>query len=27
VDFEAGAELPELKVTPDKYLGVRYAGA
>lgn len=27
MDFEAGAELPELKVTPDKYLGVRYAGA
>jgi len=27
MDFEAGAELPELKVTPDKYLTVRYAGA
>ncbi len=27
MDFEEGAELPELEVTPDKYLGVRYAGA
>jgi acyl dehydratase len=27
VDFEEGAKLPELKVTPDKYLGVRYAAA
>jgi acyl dehydratase len=26
-DFEPGAELPELKVTPDRYLTVRYAGA
>jgi acyl dehydratase len=25
--FEPGAELPELKVTPDRYLTVRYAGA
>ncbi len=25
--FEAGQELPELKVTPDRYLTVRYAGA
>ena len=25
--FEPGAELPELIVTPDKYLTVRYAGA
>jgi acyl dehydratase len=25
--FESGAELPELKVTPDRYLTVRYAGA
>lgn len=27
MDLETGAELPELKVTPDKYLTVRYAGA
>ena len=27
MDLEAGAELPELRVTPDKYLTVRYAGA
>jgi len=27
VDFVERAELPELKVTPDKYLTVRYAGA
>jgi acyl dehydratase len=26
-DFEPGRELPELKVTPDRYLTVRYAGA
>jgi acyl dehydratase len=26
-DLKAGAELPELRVTPDKYLTVRYAGA
>ncbi|MBB4663953.1 MaoC/PaaZ C-terminal domain-containing protein [Conexibacter arvalis] len=25
--FEPGAELPELKTTPDRYLTVRYAGA
>jgi acyl dehydratase len=25
--FEPGQELPELKVTPDRYLTVRYAGA
>ncbi len=25
--MEAGEELPELKVTPDRYLTVRYAGA
>ena len=25
--FESGAELPELKVTPDRYATVRYAGA
>jgi acyl dehydratase len=25
--FEPGAELPELKVTPDRYATVRYAGA
>jgi acyl dehydratase len=25
--FEPGAALPELRVTPDKYLTVRYAGA
>ena len=27
MDFEPGQELPELKVTPDRYLTVRYAGA
>jgi acyl dehydratase len=27
VDLKAGAEIPELRVTPDKYLTVRYAGA
>ena len=26
-EYTAGAELPELKVTPDKYLTIRYAGA
>jgi len=26
-DFQAGAAIPELRVTPDKYLTVRYAGA
>jgi acyl dehydratase len=26
-DFTAGAELPELTVTPDRYVTVRYAGA
>jgi acyl dehydratase len=25
--FEPGDELPELKITPDRYLTVRYAGA
>jgi acyl dehydratase len=25
--FEPGADLPELKVTPDRYVTVRYAGA
>jgi acyl dehydratase len=25
--FEPGAELPELKITPDRYVTVRYAGA
>jgi acyl dehydratase len=25
--FEQGQQIPELKVTPDKYLTVRYAGA
>jgi acyl dehydratase len=25
--FEPGQELPELKVTPDRYLTIRYAGA
>ncbi|MDE3069270.1 MAG: hypothetical protein KGJ43_00895 [Acidobacteriota bacterium] len=25
--LQAGAEIPELRVTPDKYLTVRYAGA
>jgi acyl dehydratase len=27
VDWQAGAQIPELRVTPDKYLTVRYAGA
>ena len=27
MEFTAGADLPELTVTPDKYLTVRYAGA
>lgn len=26
-DFSSGAQIPELRVTPDKYLTVRYAGA
>jgi len=26
-DLQAGSAIPELKVTPDKYLTVRYAGA
>jgi acyl dehydratase len=26
-DLEAGAQIPELRITPDKYLTVRYAGA
>jgi acyl dehydratase len=26
-ELEPGAELPELRVTPDRYLTVRYAGA
>jgi acyl dehydratase len=26
-DLAAGAEIPEVRVTPDKYLTVRYAGA
>jgi acyl dehydratase len=26
-DLEPGAEIPELRITPDKYLTVRYAGA
>lgn len=26
-DFSEGASLPELRVTPDKYLALRYAGA
>jgi acyl dehydratase len=26
-DLDAGAEIPELRNTPDKYLTVRYAGA
>jgi acyl dehydratase len=26
-DFEVGSHIPELRVTPDKYLTVRYAGA
>ena len=27
MDFQPGSELPELKVTPDRYVTVRYAGA
>ena len=27
MDFDVGAQLPELKVTPDRYLTIRYAGA
>src|ERR1700681_2532988 len=26
-DFQAGAEIPRVSVTPDKYLTIRYAGA
>jgi acyl dehydratase len=26
-DLQAGAAIPELRITPDKYLTVRYAGA
>jgi acyl dehydratase len=26
-NLQAGAQIPELKITPDKYLTVRYAGA
>jgi acyl dehydratase len=26
-DWQVGAQIPELRVTPDKYLTVRYAGA
>jgi acyl dehydratase len=26
-DLQTGAEIPELRITPDKYLTVRYAGA
>ncbi len=26
-DLSTGAQIPELKITPDKYLTVRYAGA
>jgi acyl dehydratase len=26
-EFEAGSKIPELRVTPDKYLTARYAGA
>lgn len=26
-EWEAGAQIPELRVTPDKYLTIRYAGA
>jgi acyl dehydratase len=26
-DLQAGGEIPELRITPDKYLTVRYAGA
>jgi acyl dehydratase len=26
-NLDAGAEIPELRITPDKYLSVRYAGA
>jgi acyl dehydratase len=27
VDFQTGAQVPEVRVTPDKYLTARYAGA
>jgi acyl dehydratase len=27
VDLQPGAQIPEVRVTPDKYLTVRYAGA
>jgi acyl dehydratase len=27
VDLEVGAQIPEVRVTPDKYLTARYAGA
>jgi acyl dehydratase len=27
VELQTGSEIPELKVTPDKYLTLRYAGA
>ncbi|WP_354697600.1 hypothetical protein DSM112329_03235 [Paraconexibacter sp. AEG42_29] len=27
IEFTPGAELPELKITPDRFLTVRYAGA
>jgi acyl dehydratase len=26
-DLQSGAQIPELRITPDKYLTVRYAGA
>ena len=26
-DLQAGAQIPELRITPDKYLTIRYAGA
>ena len=26
-DFQVGEQIPEVKITPDKYLTVRYAGA
>jgi acyl dehydratase len=26
-DFQAGEQIPELRITPDKFLTVRYAGA
>jgi acyl dehydratase len=26
-DLQAGAQIPELRITPDRYLTVRYAGA